>query len=81
MYKSCLDFQEEREKNFRSLKAGILKFLELLEQPPEDSFCQDIICSEDDDFPLGKAYLQQMRVWLNLISLLYFFSLKNEIEI
>ncbi|XP_037802127.1 protein regulator of cytokinesis 1-like [Penaeus monodon] len=53
--------KEEREKSFRTLKAGILKFLELLEQPPEDSFCQDIICSEDDDFPLGKAYLQQMR--------------------
>ncbi|XP_042884574.1 protein regulator of cytokinesis 1-like isoform X2 [Penaeus japonicus] len=59
--KSMETEKEEREKNFRSLKAGILKFLELLEQPPDDSFCQDIICSDDDDFPLGKAYLQQMR--------------------
>ncbi|XP_053650951.1 protein regulator of cytokinesis 1 isoform X2 [Cherax quadricarinatus] len=53
--------KEEREKTFQKLKAGLLNFLEQLEQSPEDSFIQEVICSDDEDIPLGKAYLQQLR--------------------
>ncbi|XP_045624638.2 protein regulator of cytokinesis 1 isoform X2 [Procambarus clarkii] len=53
--------KEEREKTFQKLKAGLLNFLEQLEQSPEDSFVQEVICSDDEDIPLGKAYLQQLR--------------------
>ncbi|XP_068244922.1 protein regulator of cytokinesis 1-like isoform X2 [Palaemon carinicauda] len=54
--------KEEREKTFATLKAGLLDFLQELEQSPEDSFLQQILCSdEDEDVPLGKADLQQLR--------------------
>ncbi|XP_071550487.1 protein regulator of cytokinesis 1-like isoform X2 [Panulirus ornatus] len=58
----CMEKEkEQREETFRKLKAGLLMFLEQLEQSPEDSFSQEVICSDDEDVPLGKAYLQQLR--------------------
>lgn len=71
--------QEEREETFRTLKAGLLMFLELLEQSPEDSFSQEVICSDDEDVPLGKAYLHQLRVGYPKIGFnWYFYVGQNE---
>ncbi|KAK7068332.1 hypothetical protein SK128_009102 [Halocaridina rubra] len=54
--------KEDREKTYATLRAGILGFLEELEQSPNDSFLQKLICSdEEEDVPLGKADLQQLR--------------------
>ena len=59
---AMLKEMEEREKIFDTLKAGVLQFLEELEQSPEDSFVQQVVCTdEDEDAPLGKADLQQLR--------------------
>ncbi|XP_066985836.1 protein regulator of cytokinesis 1-like isoform X2 [Macrobrachium rosenbergii] len=60
--KSMEKEKEERERTFATLKAGVVEFLQELEQSPEDSFLQQVVCSdEDEDVPLGKADLQQLR--------------------
>ncbi|KAG7157017.1 regulator of cytokinesis 1-like 1 [Homarus americanus] len=51
----------EREKTFRSLKAGLLKFLEQLEQSPEDTISQEVICCDNEDIPLSKVDLQYLK--------------------
>lgn len=53
--------KREREATYRKLKKGLLVFLEQLEQSPEDSFVQEVVCSEEGEVSLGQATLQQLR--------------------
>lgn len=54
--------QDEREATYRRLKAGLLNFLEQLEQSPEDPFTREVVCSDDEDIPLDQATIQRLRV-------------------
>ncbi|XP_063884507.1 protein regulator of cytokinesis 1-like isoform X2 [Scylla paramamosain] len=55
------ELKDEREATYRRLKAGLLSFLEQLEQSPEDPFTREVVCSDDEDISLDQATIQRLR--------------------
>ncbi|CAL4089091.1 unnamed protein product, partial [Meganyctiphanes norvegica] len=53
----------ERKEKFKELRAGVLEFLEQLEQCPDGSFCSEVVISDENDVTnfLTNVKLQELK--------------------